>query len=196
MGLLPSLPQSPRFSFSFPVDYVCRLPFSLLVSLCALGVRHQCITASAILKYGCALVFAVSLPFCSLWHLRGISAWSCARLSPSHYKAQAQLTAVREPMLFSLSFRCLPPFNPSALRRLAELGVFVTCRDNDKRCAVHVRAIPRRDKVELCERNGLRAILANKDDRYWCWGIVRQGGDEAKTQNPAAIKKRFPQHFL
>lgn len=53
--------------------------------------------------------------------------------------------------------------------------------------------------------NGLYAILATKDDRYWCWGILSWGGDEAKTQQQANThcqvhgcchKKCFPQRFL
>lgn len=79
------------FSLSFPIFHICLFFFSLLVSLCALTVKHQRIIGSAILKYECALIFAVSLSFYSLWHLRGISGWFCARLSPSHYRGAGSI---------------------------------------------------------------------------------------------------------
>lgn len=59
--------------------------------------------------------------------------------------------------------------------------------------------------LHRCETDGLHAILPTKDDRYWCWGILSQGGDGAKTQRQANThrqvhgcchKKRFPQRFL
>ena len=76
----------------------------------------------------------------------------------------------------------------------------------DKELFVHVRTISRLGRIpNCCETNGLHSILATKDDRYWCWGILSQGGDGAKTQRQANThcqvhvcchKKRFPQRFL
>lgn len=182
------------------------------MSLCALSVRHQCIIASAILKYECALVFAVSLPFCSLWHLRGISGWFGARLSPpppTHFRGTSSIdSSPRADAFLSLSFRCLLPFNPSALRCLAELGVFIMCRDNDKKLSVHERTVSRWDKVEFStavRQMGCLPFWLLKITDIGVGGILRQGGDGAKTQRQANThcqvhgcchKKRFPQRFL
>lgn len=64
MRLLPSLQQNP---FYFIALYRVYLVFiSLLGPFSALAVRHQCILASAVLKYECTPIFVVSLPFWSL----------------------------------------------------------------------------------------------------------------------------------
>lgn len=208
MERLPSLLQNLSFSFSYPLFHVCLLFLSLLGSVCALTMRHQRIIASAMLKYECAPIFAASLPFCSLWHLRGISGWFCARLSPPHYRGTGSIdSSPRAEAFLSLSFRCLLHFNPSAPRCSAEPEVFVMCGDNDKKLSVHVRTISTRQGriLRRWETSGLHAILATKDDRYWCWGILSRGGDGAKTQRQANThcqvhgcchKKRFPQRFL
>lgn len=79
MGLLPSLLRTCFHHFSLFSHLP--FPFHLPVSSCAPRV----FAAFSMLKYECAHILSVCLPFQSFWHLRGISGWFCARLSPSHY---------------------------------------------------------------------------------------------------------------
>lgn len=110
MGLLPSLLQTCFHHFS-PFSHL-PFPFRLPVSSCAPSV----FSVFPILKYECALILSICLPFQSLWHLRGISGWFCARLSPSHYRGAGTFRKQSELFFFfSLSFRRILPFNPSVL---------------------------------------------------------------------------------
>lgn len=108
---------------------------------------------------------------------------------PPIIEAQAQLTAVRELMLFSLSWRCLLlPFNPSARRRrVAELQVLMMCRNNEQ-TPPPPKKVPKRDEVVLSasvRQMGCVPFWLIKTTDIGArggGGISRQGGDGAKTE--------------
>lgn len=142
------------------------------MSLCVLTGRHQCIIASAILKYECAFVFVVSLPFCSLClcrHLRGISSWFCARLLPSYYRGTGSIDSSPRTDAFLSSLWCILPSNHSTLHYLAEpewlLCVEIYIYTNTHHSHNYIKM--RQGKIpHHCETNGLYVVLATKHDRY------------------------------